>query len=190
MEADKVGRWLGEARARPMAEVAGVLGSKPGAHGKGWGPCPAWSTMTRGSTDKRGPVWLRPDGRGWSCYTCGAIGDGVTFVAYALGHGDRQGVAPVAAWLGKRKWVTDRQPTSASTPSTAPRPVVAPPWGVATTREVNAHQRADEVAAALDHAGSAGYARALSPPPRRPSGTRWRRRCRRLEPHRPAKGRP
>ncbi len=122
---DKAG-WIGEARARPVVEVAEALGLKPGARGKGWGPCPACSATTRGTNDKRGPVGLGNDGRGWECYRCGAKGDGVALVAYALGHGERQAVGPVAAWFRVRGWVADRSPSSTSRPVPV-RPVVAPP---------------------------------------------------------------
>jgi hypothetical protein len=123
---DKAGGWLGEARARPVVEVAEALGLARG-RGGGVGPCPACSATTRGSTDARAPVGLRPDGRGWSCYTCGAKGDGVALVAYALGLGERPASwAPVAAWFRERGWIEDRSPSSTSRPGPV-RPVVAPP---------------------------------------------------------------
>jgi hypothetical protein len=129
MGADKAG-WLGEARARPLVEVVEALGLTRG-RGGAVGPCPACSATTRGSADKRGPVGLRADGGGWSCYACGAKGDGVALVAHALGLGERPtSWAPVAAWFRDRGWIEDRRPARASTssPSAPPRPVVlAPP---------------------------------------------------------------
>lgn len=123
---DKAGGWLGEARSRPVVEVAEALGLVRGRGGS-VGPCPACSATTRGSTDARAPVGLRPDGRGWSCYTCGAKGDGVALVAYALGLGERPASwAPVAAWFRERGWIEDRSPSSTSRPGPV-RPVVAPP---------------------------------------------------------------
>lgn len=123
---DKAG-WIGEARARPVVEVAEALGLKPGAHGKGWGPCPACSATTRGTNDKRGPVDLLERHRAWTCYPCGAKGDGVALVAYALGLGERPASwAPVAAWFRERGWIEDRSPSSSSRPVPV-RPVVAPP---------------------------------------------------------------
>jgi hypothetical protein len=130
MGGDKAG-WLGEARARPMGEIVEALGLVAGKGGKGCGPCPACSATTRGSTDERGPVDLRTDGRGWSCYRCGAKGDGVALVAHALGLGERPtSWAPVAAWFRDHGWIEDRRPASSTSSSTRPSPrpvVVAPP---------------------------------------------------------------
>lgn len=124
--ADKAG-WMGEARAVPVAEVVAALDLAPGKGGKGWKPCPACSATTRGSTDERGPLGLRADGRGWECYPCGAKGDGVALVAHALGLGERPtSWAPVAAWFRERGWIEDRRPTSSSSTRPAARPVVAP----------------------------------------------------------------
>jgi hypothetical protein len=108
MGPDKAG-WIGEARAVPLVEVVEALGLTRG-RGGAVGPCPACSATTRGSTDKRGPVGLRADGGGWNCYRCGAKGDWVALVAHALGHGERQAVASVAAWFRARGWIEDRRP--------------------------------------------------------------------------------
>ena len=44
------------------------------------GPCPCCSADRRGSSDARGPIGVRRDGRGWTCHRCDARGDAAALV--------------------------------------------------------------------------------------------------------------
>ena len=77
-------------RARGVADVATILGmSKLGR--RGYGPCPSCGALKRHSKhrDKRGAIGVTLNGKGWSCFQCGARGDCVRLVSYAIGHGGR-----------------------------------------------------------------------------------------------------
>jgi hypothetical protein len=83
--------WLDAALAVPLVQVAGLLGleeGKPSGGRQTWS-CPACGDVTRHhkSKDRRGAVGLSPSLSGWACHQCGARGDAVDLVAFAVaGH--------------------------------------------------------------------------------------------------------
>lgn len=102
-----------------VAEVAGRLGLT--VRGRCAGPCVACGAESRGGKDRRLPLLLRPDGKGWRCMACGEGGDGVTLTAYrvtgqrrpaswapVMDAVDRMGmgvaVDGVAVWRAPRSW--------------------------------------------------------------------------------------
>ncbi len=74
---------LDELKARPLREVARVLGYTVGR--KGIAPCPACGEERRGGSDKRAPVGITRDGGGWRCWSCDARGGRTDLVARSLG---------------------------------------------------------------------------------------------------------
>ncbi len=72
---------------------------------RGVGPCPACKASRRGSVDRRLPIGLRPDQRGWRCHACGAQGDGLDLAAWVvrgsrLRELDAEGCRAVVSALG------------------------------------------------------------------------------------------
>lgn len=64
------------------AQAVGMQASGRGA----WGPCPACNATHRGREDRRGPIGIRRDGKGWRCHRCDAHGDASALVlAHATG---------------------------------------------------------------------------------------------------------
>lgn len=122
--------WWEEARSAPISTVAHELGL---VRSKGIGPCPACNQGARGSADKRPPIGLRPDGKGWRCFCCQAGGDSLTLAAYALtgdkdlrGEGKRSARAAVRAWFAARGWC-EASPEPGDVVTSTPRPRPAPP---------------------------------------------------------------
>ena len=75
--------WMNEAEKVPVQAVAQKLGLTPGKSGS-FGPCPCCGSVVRGSTDKRGPIGIRRDQKGWKCHKCGMVGSGIDLVAARL----------------------------------------------------------------------------------------------------------
>lgn len=73
--------WIDEVNETNVGELASLLKFKK-TRGNGLSPCPACGAEHRGSTDKRGPVGVRGDDRGWRCFVCDAAGDTVELLAY------------------------------------------------------------------------------------------------------------
>lgn len=70
-----------------VATAAARLGLRAGARGS-WGPCPCCGADRRGSEDRRAPLGVSRDGRGWRCHRCGQAGDVAALVlALATGGG-------------------------------------------------------------------------------------------------------
>lgn len=80
--------WYEQIAELGVARVARTLGLQVGgAHGnvnQGISPCPSCGAEKRGSRDRRGPVGIRPDDRGWRCHRCDAHGDPVNLAAWVL----------------------------------------------------------------------------------------------------------
>lgn len=79
--------WIDDARQTSVADLACALGLQA-TRGNAVKPCPACNAEQRGSSDKRGPVGLRPDGQGWRCWACDASGDSPELAALVL-HGKK-----------------------------------------------------------------------------------------------------
>ena len=77
--------WIDEVKQRDVLEVAAALGMKRG-RARSLSPCPGCNAEQRGSSDRRGPIGVRPDGAGWRCFRCDRAGDGPDLVSYAV-HG-------------------------------------------------------------------------------------------------------
>ena len=73
--------WIEEARKHKVFDISTLVGLTR-TRGNGLSPCPACGAETRGSTDKRGPVGVRPDEMGWKCFRCEAAGDVVDLFSY------------------------------------------------------------------------------------------------------------
>lgn len=73
--------WIGQVKRAGLAAAGEIAGVK--RRGKGWGPCPACRADRRGSEDSRPPLTSN-DAVGWRCWACGAHGDPVDLLAYAV----------------------------------------------------------------------------------------------------------
>lgn len=118
--------WIQRVRGFGVAKVAELLGLT--VERGSFRPCPVCVAKARGSTDKRGPVGLRPDGRGWRCHRCQADGDAVALVAArVLGKPKPEGPddwAAVRAWCASAGLCEGR--TAGAAPRVALRPLPAP----------------------------------------------------------------
>lgn len=76
--------WISTATSSVTVSTgASSLGMRAGPL-RSIGPCPACREQRRGTGDRRGPVGLTPNERGWKCHRCEAAGDVVDLVAYSL----------------------------------------------------------------------------------------------------------
>lgn len=75
--------WINEAEKIPVRTIAQKLGLSSGRSGS-FGPCPHCGAVTRGSTDKRGPIGFRRDEKGWKCHKCGLSGSGIDLVSVRI----------------------------------------------------------------------------------------------------------
>jgi len=100
--------WIDDVAGRASVhDVAQQAGLQPGRQ-RSLRPCPACNATQRGSSDKRGPLGVRSDGRGWQCFACDARGDALELAALAwtgsrlreLAPEQRQGVRERCAGLG------------------------------------------------------------------------------------------
>jgi hypothetical protein len=129
---DSIAPWWREASTAHVARVIAELCLRTGRGGS-VGPCPACGDAHRGSGDKRGPIGLRSDGRGWRCHRCGTGGNAVQLVAYVLtGAKDIRGPAgaTVRAWFAARGWCEAepvRRTAGSPPPPRPPRPKPPPP---------------------------------------------------------------
>lgn len=79
-------------RERGAVQVAQALGLEVTEGRARWslGPCPCCYAVRRSESrrcDRRGPIGLASDGRGWRCHRCGAHGDPVTLAALVVCRG-------------------------------------------------------------------------------------------------------
>lgn len=93
-------RWISTVTGSlAVSEAASALGLRPGPL-RSLSPCPACSEQRRGTGDRRGPIGLATNDRGWKCHRCDATGDVVDLVSYSLakrrfreiGDADREAV--------------------------------------------------------------------------------------------------
>ena len=75
--------WLRAAESIAVSEIASRLGLQI-RQNNSLAPCPNCNAVKRGSTDKRGPIGLRSDNKGWKCHKCNTVGSGIDLVSYAL----------------------------------------------------------------------------------------------------------
>lgn len=71
---------LKEVRERGVESVGFSLGLNK-ARGQAMTPCPACGARQRGSQDRRGPLGITSDGKGFRCFACGVSGDAPTLAA-------------------------------------------------------------------------------------------------------------
>ena len=78
-------KWIEEVKNSDVDVwgFAGLLGLKR-TRGNGLTPCPHCNAEARGSTDKRGPIGVNNEGKGWRCFRCDCSGDAIQLAAYAL----------------------------------------------------------------------------------------------------------
>ena len=104
--------WIDDAKRVKVPDAADALGltlTRVRGAAVDLGPCPACGAEKRGSSDKRRPVGLTTDRRGWRCFRCDASGDALDLVAVCL-HGsglrgmDRDRLADVYRWYTARGW--------------------------------------------------------------------------------------
>jgi hypothetical protein len=97
--------------------------------------CPACRAAKRGSSDSRGPVGTRRDGRGWHCHRCKATGDAIDLVAFDLCGSPFRDLRPderaeVRAWFASRGWcepAPERRGARAPVVPRRPPPFAPPP---------------------------------------------------------------
>ena len=79
--------WIDGMRERSVLDVARALGMAVDERRHAASPCPSCDAATRHtkSSDRRGAIGLRRDGRGWSCFQCGTTGDAIELVAQSVG---------------------------------------------------------------------------------------------------------
>ena len=75
--------WIDEVKGSSVADIASAFGLKA-TRGNAVKPCPACNAEQRGSTDRRGPVGLRPDGQGFKCWKCEITGDSPELASLAM----------------------------------------------------------------------------------------------------------
>lgn len=68
-----------------MARMLGLqVGAMRGNVNQGISPCPSCGAERRSRRDRRGPIGIRPDDRGWRCHRCDAHGNAVNLAAWVL----------------------------------------------------------------------------------------------------------
>lgn len=114
--------WIDRLGPLSVPDVAERLGLTP-LPGRSWSPCGHCGAEQRGSSDRRGPIGVRADGRGWRCHRCAVSGDGLALVALVLTGSTRPlDWSPVRAWLEGRAMIPDRPlPARAAPPPAPPR---------------------------------------------------------------------
>ena len=75
--------WLRAAESIAVLEIASRLGLQV-RQNNSLAPCPNCNAVQRGSSDKRGPIGVRSDNKGWKCHRCQSTGSGIDLVSYAL----------------------------------------------------------------------------------------------------------
>jgi 5S rRNA maturation endonuclease (ribonuclease M5) len=94
---------LRAAESIAVLEIASRLGLQV-RQNNSLAPCPSCNAMKRGSSDKRGPIGVRSDNKGWKCHRCQSVGSGIDLVSYALNgskfsESDNFGKKKVEAWF-------------------------------------------------------------------------------------------
>jgi len=97
--------WIEQARQVSLQAAAKEAGLTVARNSMA--PCPMCAAVTRGSSDKRGPIGFSRDGYGWLCHRCGAKGDVVDLVAITscgnlFRNIDKPQQLSVRAWFSQR----------------------------------------------------------------------------------------
>lgn len=87
----------GQVDLRTLIPLLGLTETKSGA-----GPCPCCDRPHRSAHDRRSPLGIRGDGRGWKCHACQTTGDGLHLAAMLL-VGERKPATP-DAWETVGRW--------------------------------------------------------------------------------------
>ena len=139
--------WWTLGRDLPVEAVATALRAE--IRRSGIAPCPACKSDKRGSdrdgSDRRPPVVLTPNGRGWTCLRCQVSGDALDFAALVLtgaatfteaSRGPMAG--ELRAWLSDRGWAEPEPRPELRRPAPVVRlpPVVNLPPDVPEARPV------------------------------------------------------
>lgn len=78
-------RWISTVTGSlTVLAVAPSIGLRSGPL-RSLGPCPSCGEARRGTGDRRGPIGLTPNERGWKCHRCDATGDVIDLVSYSIG---------------------------------------------------------------------------------------------------------
>lgn len=127
--------WIAGVHELGIVVVAEALGFT--AKGRSLAPCPACGSDQRGysNPDKRGPVGVTADGRGFHCHRCQAHGDAVVFAALAVVGVEKpareqwSALRDACARAGLCEWEGDwgRDAVSASTRPRPLAPATRPP---------------------------------------------------------------
>jgi len=109
--------WLRAAESIAVSEIASRLGLQV-RQNHSLAPCPNCSAVKRGSSDKRGPIGLRSDNKGWKCHPCGTVGSGIDLVSLVLNgkkfsECDNFGKNKVQAWFDIKQ---EENPTMSKKP--------------------------------------------------------------------------
>ena len=109
--------WLRAAESIAVSEIASRLGLQA-RQNNSLAPCPNCNAVQRGSSDKRGPIGLRSDNKGWKCHRCGTVGSGIDLVSFALNgqkfsECDKFGKNKVQTWFDIKQ---EQDPSIRKTP--------------------------------------------------------------------------
>ena len=124
--------WIDAARRADVPAVAEALGLSLDRNRRALRPCPGCGAEQRGSQDKRGPMGMTLDRRGWRCFRCDAAGDALDLVAVRF-HGSKlrdltaEQRADVRAWYADRGWCDDGGTGRETAPPPMPVPSPADP---------------------------------------------------------------
>lgn len=125
-------RWMEQSRTAPIHEVILEAGlSKKGP--KGYEPCPVCSADCRGSSDKRGPVFVAQTYNGWRCYACDEKGDALNLVSLRLYRAklkdlQKEDRYKVREWFAERSWCEPWDPNRKSGWKPLETPVILPEY--------------------------------------------------------------
>jgi twinkle protein len=101
-----VAEWIEGVKVTPLASIAPTLGMRVGRMHT-WGPCPACNETTRGKDDRRGPVGVSGDGKGWKCHRCSAHGDVLDLIAL-IKYGRKTSEFNGAQWAELRTFCSEQ----------------------------------------------------------------------------------
>lgn len=100
--------WYQEANERGFSTIAKALGIEKGKKND-WGPCPSCGSIQRGKDDKRKPIGLTRNDKGWACHTCKVSGDVPELIALCLVNKksedfNRNDFAAIDEWLKEQSF--------------------------------------------------------------------------------------
>lgn len=103
--------WFGTVNNAGFPSIAKIFRLESGRMGS-FGPCPSCNADKRGTKDKRGPIGITPNNKGFRCFSCGLHGDVADFVAIFLTKKKCRNVSPleyqtINKWLLENSFLTD-----------------------------------------------------------------------------------